>query len=322
MSKRIQRPAMTGAPATVTAAIVILLAAALSASGCTRAPATAIRFGIMPDADSLPFMVADANGWFEDQGMAVELVPFANAQEREAALQAGAIDGAVSDLLAAAFAAAGGFDLRVTSVTDGRYGLAVAPGSTAAGPADLRGASIGLSTNTIINYAVDAIMEAAGLSPGSYTATAIPKIPVRMEMLLAGQVDAACLPEPLLSAAAVRGARIVATTDAAGVDAGVVVFRKAFLDERLRDVQRLYTAYDRARTAVNADPESFRAFLVEKASFPEEVRDAYRFVTYREPTLPDATQVAAALAWMKAHGRLSVDLDPAAILDGRAVAGW
>lgn len=306
-------------PAAPLAALLALLALA----SCARKPAGApIRLGIMPDADSLPFMVAADEGFFTREGIQVELVSFANAQERDAAIQAGRLDGAISDLLAAAFAVAGGFDMAVTSVTDGRYGIAAAPGSKIEKASALKGASIGMSTNTIIQYAVDSLLAASGVPSGAYTVTAIPKMPVRMEMLLAGKVDAAGLPEPFLSVAAARGARIVATTDAAGIDAAVVLFFRAFLDTRLADVKKLYHAYDDARQSINADPDKYRDFLIEKASFPEEARYAYKFVAYRKPSLPSESQVEAVLAWLGERKLLSRELKAREILDGRAVAGW
>jgi len=305
------------------AAPLLLALALLPLASCARTEESSpIRLGIMPDADSLPFMVAADEGLFTREGIEVELVSFANAQERDAAMQSGRLDGTISDLLAAAFSAAGGFDVVVTSVTDGRYGIAAAPGSAAAAPADLKGKSIGMSTNTIIQYAVDSLMAEAGVPSDAWTTTAVPKIPVRMEMLLAGQVDAAGLPEPFLSVAAARGARILATTDEAGIDAAVVLFFKRFVDGHLADVKKLYHAYDDARQRINADPDKYRDFLVEKASFPEEARASYSFVAYRKPSLPAESQVEAVLEWMNARGLLSREIKAREMLDGRAVAGW
>jgi len=295
----------------------------LALSSCAaKKPAEPLRFGILPDADSLPFMVARDEGLFDKEGVKVELVPFVNAQERDAAIQAGRIDGAIADILAAAFLVAGGFDMRVTSASDGRYGIAAAPGSGITDAKGLAGKRIGMSTNTIIQYAVDAIAGAAGLSQDAYQSVAVPKMPVRMEMLLAGQIDAAGLPEPLLTAAVARGAVLVGTTDEFNIDAAVMLFSKAVLDTRLDEVRRLYKAYEAATEKIEAAPDSYRAYLVEKASFPEEVRNAYRFVRYRKPSLPAAGQIEAALAWMNARGLLSKDLKPADLLDGRAVAAW
>jgi NitT/TauT family transport system substrate-binding protein len=179
-----------------------------------------------------------------------------------------------------------------------------------------------MSTNTIIQYSVDAIALAAGLPEGSYQIVAIPKMPVRMEMLLAGQIDAAGLPEPLLTAAIERGATLIGTTEEFDIDAAVIMFSKAVLDKRLSEVKKLYKAYASATGRIGAAPDAYRAFLVEKAAFPAEVRDAYRFVEYREPALPPEAQIESAIAWMKARGLLSKELKAADLVDDRIVGPW
>ncbi|GHV33882.1 ABC transporter substrate-binding protein [Spirochaetia bacterium] len=281
-----------------------------------------LRIGIMPDADSLPFMVARDEGLFAQQGVQVELINFSNPQERDAAIQAGRLDGAISDLLAAAFFAAGGFDTRVTSVTDGRYGIVASPQSNITALAELRGKRIGLSTNTIIQYTVDAQLNAAGVSMTEYEAVAVPRMPLRVEMVLEGQIDGASLPEPLLTAAAAQGAALLSTTDTTGIDAGIMLFSKKVLDTRLDAVKAFYRAYYQAAQQINANPDAYRDYLVEKAGFPGAVKDAYRFVTYRKPSLPDAAQVEQALQWLKTRKLLEADINPGDLTDGRAISEW
>jgi NitT/TauT family transport system substrate-binding protein len=276
----------------------------------------------MPDVNSLPFMVARDEGFFEQAGVAVELIMFSNPQERDAAIQAGRLDGAVSDLLAAVFFAAGGFDTRVTSLTDGRYGIVASPGSQITTLQDLRGKRIGLSANSIIQYIVDAQMEAAGVPMTEYEAVAVPRMPLRLEMVLEGRIEGASLPEPLLTAAVSRGARLLSTTDATGIDAGILLFSRRILDTRLETVKAFYRAYYQAARKINADPGAYRDYLVEKAVFPAAVRDTYRFITYREPALPDASQIERVLGWLKARQLLKANLTFEDLVDGRAVSEW
>jgi NitT/TauT family transport system substrate-binding protein len=276
--------------------------------------------GILPDVDSLPLMVAAAEGRFAAEGVEVSLVPFKSALERDAALQSGAIDGAVADLLAAALQVQAGFDTRVASLTDGRYGIVAAPGSGIASSKDLAGVPIGISTNTIIQYATESLLAGAGLPAASISVTAVPKIQIRMELLLSGQLKAACLPEPFLTVARAKGARMIAASDDAGLRAGVLLFSGKVLDARLAEVSAFYRAYWKAASAINANADSYRPFLVDKAGFPEEARTAFRFVRYEAPRLPTEADVAAVLAWMRAKGILSAAIAPSSLLDGRAIA--
>jgi NitT/TauT family transport system substrate-binding protein len=183
--------------------------------------------------------------------------------------------------------------------------------------------------NTIIQYTVDALLEEAGVPANAYEAVPVARMPLRLEMVLNGQLDAASLPEPLLSAAIGRGALLLATTDTLGIDAGVLLFSKKTLDSRLEDVKRFYRAYDKAAHRINSDTDRYRDYLVREAAFPQAVRDTYRFVPYRKPTLPDTAQIGRALRWLKARQLLDLDLDAGLreadltdIVDGRAVAEW
>ena len=279
-----------------------------------------LKVGVFLDSDSLPLLVAESEGRFAAQGVNVKLVAFQNPVERDAAFQAGAVDGVVSDLLAAALAAQSGFDVRVTSLTDGRYGIVAAPSSTAACVKDLAGKSIGISTNSIIQYAADSFYTAAGLSPIQMKAVAVPKMPVRLELVLSGQLDAACLPEPLLTAAVGRGAKLLAKSDDLGLKAGIMLFSKKSLDAKLPQIQAFYRAYAAAAAAINADNGKYRPFLVEKVSFPASVKDSYIFVNYKLPRLPEIADVEKVIVWMKSRGILKADISAAALLDSRAIA--
>ncbi|MDR3248524.1 MAG: ABC transporter substrate-binding protein [Treponema sp.] len=272
-----------------------------------RSPAVPLRVGIMPDADSIPFMVARDEGLFEAEGVQVELISFLNPQERDAALQAGQLDASISDLLAAVFFAQGGFNFKVTSFTDGRYGIAGSPKLSITKLGDLRGKRIGLSTNTIIQYTVDAQLENSGLTMDAYQPVSVPRMPLRIEMILNGQIEAVSLPEPLLSAAVAQGANLLSTTSTVGIDAGVMLFSKEILDSRMDDVQHFYHAYYRAAQRINANPNDYRDYLVEKASFPAAVRDSYQFVTYRKPGLPETAQIDRVVKWLKDRQLLSID---------------
>ncbi|MBF1706100.1 MAG: ABC transporter substrate-binding protein, partial [Selenomonas sp.] len=75
-------------------------------------PLPKLTIGLMPDTDSIPFIIAAERGYFAEEGVEVELQPFKSAMDRDAALQSGNLDGAVSDLLAVIFARSGGFDVR------------------------------------------------------------------------------------------------------------------------------------------------------------------------------------------------------------------
>ena len=79
---------------------VVLSLMLLFVVGCGSEPREAtdvnlskLTIGLMPDTDSIPFIIAAERGYFAEEGVEVELVPFKSAMERDAALQSGNLDG-------------------------------------------------------------------------------------------------------------------------------------------------------------------------------------------------------------------------------------
>ena len=154
--------------------------AALSAvvlSGCSSqesaAPeATLMKIGTMQTEDSLPFWVAEQKGFYGDHDVEVEIVTFQSAQELSTAFAAGEIDGAMTDIMVSASLVASGIGLNLAWVTlgatpeQGRFGIQTSPESGIKSLADLKGKGIGVGSNTVPEYVMDKLMEAAGASEG------------------------------------------------------------------------------------------------------------------------------------------------------------
>ncbi len=170
---------------------------------CCAAPLAAqLSIGLMPACNSIPFVVAEKKGLFAAHGLQVTLVPFTGQLERETALQTGALDGTVSDLINAIQSWSHGSGARVTSVTEGNFALLSSPGSSLKSLSDWKARTsgsvrTGLLENSIVFYLSERMVMAAGADPKRIELVPIVQIPARLEMLLAGQVEAACLPDPL-----------------------------------------------------------------------------------------------------------------------------
>jgi NitT/TauT family transport system substrate-binding protein len=302
--------------------IIFALIAAIAFSALSPVAAQnkpALKIGIFADADSFPFAVCEAEGLFAQEGVAVELVRFQSAVERDSAFQAGSVDGIISDLLAALLAAQAGFPIKVASLTDGRYGIVAAPASKAKTLADLAGKPIGISSNTVIHYMVDTFMTNAGVDAAAIQLLPVPKMPVRLEMVLGGQIAAAGMPEPFISAAKARGAILLASTDDYGLGAGVLIFSTTSITEKKSDITKMYKAYWRAAQEINAAPSSYRSLLIQKAGFSEEAAKIYDFVVYKKPRLPSVADVERAQKWLTSKGLLKTRIDPLSLFDSRPI---
>lgn len=255
------------------------------------AAAESLKIGLLQIEDSVPFYVAEQLGYFDEEHIQVELVPFLSALERDSALTAGAIDGAISDPIGALLLDGGRGLIKITSLglgktsAEGVFAILAAPASKIETIDDLKGVEIAVSNATIIEYVTDRLLEAEGFSPEEIRKVEVKKMPIRMQMLLSGSVQAATLPEPLSSIAAGKGARVL-ISDADldhSLSQTVVIMRSKVLSEEKESVQALFRAYGRAVEAINSNPEQFRSLVVEKGRIPPFMADSYPIAVYPAP---------------------------------------
>lgn len=268
--------------------------------------APVLKIGVLSDVDSIPLIVAHDHGLFTAEKAPVQLVNFKSPVARDAALQAGEIDGAISDVLAAVFARQAGFDVLITSATDGSYKLVVKPGSTVQSIEGLAGKSVGISQNTIIEYCTDRMADAAGMSVDSVRKLPVSQMPVRLEMLQQGKLDAAVLPEPLASVAVAAGGRVLDSSDRLSINPGVIIFRNTAISEKADSIRSFYRAYNDAVSYLKRAPRSeYIDVLVESASFPSQASTSLVLPDYHRASAPKEREVTEVTQWLQVKGLAS-----------------
>lgn len=300
--------------------LAALSALVFAASGVSAGAETAkpVRIGLMADFTGLPFLVADQEGFFAAQGVKAEFKIFRSAVERDAALQAGTLDGTNADVVALISNRNAGFDLKVVASAQNRFSLlagpAVASQAKKAGraprTADLAGSSIGLSTNTVIEYVVDTLMASAGVS--DYRKTDVARIPVRLELLSQGKLDAASLPLPFDELAAASGCAIVADSVSAGLDPDLFMFFSADLAARPAEHRAVWKAVDAARALIAKTPDKYRPLLSERLGFSEDQARTVVFPAFPKYAPTGPAEIARVSAWMIGKGLMA---KPAAYAD-------
>ena len=272
-----------------------------------QVPAVKVTLGLLPIIDSLPFFVAQDKGYFKEAGLDVELMPTASATERDQAFIAGAIDGGVSDSVGAALLINGGGDAKIVSLSlgaapqEGRFALLLSPKSKITRPEQLKGVAIGISSNSVIEWVTEQMLVAQGLKPGDIKYSEVPKIPVRMQMLAGGQLEAATLPDPLATLAEKQGARVL-LDDSKGknLTQSVIILRGKLITENPDAVKKLLAAYAKAVSDINADHATYRQFMVDKKLLPEPLKDSYEYADFPLPQLPKDADFTPVLEWLKA----------------------
>jgi len=234
-----------------------------------------LKLGVLPVDATMPYAVAEHEGLYADEGIDVELVFFSSALERSSALVAGEVDGILSDPIGAALLKAGGTDIVVVSVSmGGIFNIIAGPDSGIGSVRDLKGKKIAISSGTIIEYVTDEMLEAEGIPGGEVDMVEIKSMPLRVELLLQNELDAATLPEPLSSLTLAKGGKlIVSGKDRLGGTKGpksFLIFRKKFARENPDTVKRFLRVNEKAVEAVNSDPERYKELFLETSNVPDE----------------------------------------------------
>lgn len=277
-------------------------------AGCGAKKESKMKIGLLPIADSLPFYVAADKGYFQAEGVNVELIQFESAVERDSAVGAGEIDGTLGDVLAVAALNNGGSPVKIVSLglgetgKEGRFAILSSPGSGITTPDQLRNVPVAISTNSIIEYVTDNLLAEHGLKPEEINKEAIPKIPVRFNLLLENKIKAACLPDPQAAMAESKGARLVIDDTSSNLSQTVIYFRTGYLDGNGKSVTKFLNAYARAAKEINENPAAYLDLLVEKARVPREALNVFTMDHYPSPQLPKKDQVEKVVQWMFGKG--------------------
>ncbi|GBG55652.1 metal ABC transporter substrate-binding protein [Sporomusaceae bacterium FL31] len=279
-----------------------------------------LTIGLMPDVDSIPFIIAQEKGYFKEEGLTVTLKSFKSAMERDSALQSGNLDGVISDMLAEAFAKSGGFDTVITSLTTGSYKLVVNKNEPAASIQELKGKEIAISKNTIIDYVTDKIASDGGVTANEINRIVIPQIPARLEMLQNNKIAAATLPEPLATIAVKNGARVIKSSEQLQLNPGVLIFTAKSVHEKEKEIQAMYRAYSKAIDYLANEPvDNYIDLLIDKGGFPKEVKGALVLPQYKKPAAPQQKDIDDVLTWLQQRQLIQTKYSYTDLVDTRFV---
>lgn len=276
-----------------------------SEGGVPANPVT-LKIGQLPIVDGLPFWVAEKNDYYKQAGVNVELVTFKSANERDAAILGGQVDGMLADLVASTTLLANGTRIQVASLSlgatkaEGPMAILAAPDAGISSVEQLKGVEIAISSNSVMHFVVEQLLLENGFKSGEIKTTSIPQIPLRFETLMSGKVKAAILPDPLWSLAVKMGAKLLVNDADAkqNYSQSVVVFTESALTAKADGIKRMFRAYNRAVYDIKEDPDSFKDLLVEKAGLPKEIKDAYKVVPFSGAKAPKKEDVESVVQWL------------------------
>lgn len=297
------------------AAALLLAVMCLSACGGEGAREDVLRVGVMYSSDIIPLAVMKDQALDRKHGVELDMQVFSSARDRDAALQSGGLDGVFTDFVGACIYQNAGMDVKITGITDGDYMLLAGPGTGIDSLALAEGQSVAISENTLIEYALDFLLEKSGVGPDYLEKVVVPRIPDRLEMLRTGGVALCLLPEPFATLAVDGGAVILGTANTENLYPAVSAFSGTAISQNKDAIRRMYLAYDEAVDYINSTlVADFEDVIIQGAGFPKELAGKIRLPTFRKNALPDGQSLEAAIGWASDRGLCDKSLTPADLL--------
>ena len=272
----------------------LLVAMSFVTVGCTSTEKSkeeelSLKIGLMPAVDTAPILIAQKKGYFDELGVKVDVEIYTNAENRQSALQANAIDGAMSDMIALATNVNGGFDIKATTMTDGMFPVLM--GKDADKKKDIK---VGMMEVSVSNFLIDEWLSADYNIEKVY----INEIPARLAAIASGELDMGLFPEPVASNGELKGLekKIFETKD--GINPDVMVFTGKALSEKEKAIELFHEGYNKAVEDINKDNTEALEILMEKIpNINPEAKELIVLPKYNKASLPSDEYITKIINW-------------------------
>ncbi|MDD5702048.1 MAG: ABC transporter substrate-binding protein [Dehalococcoidales bacterium] len=278
-----------------------------------------LRIGSLPRIFDLVLYTAQQEGIFEKNGLAVEIVPFRSVVERNNAFLAGQLDGFVDSIYEAIninkeqeYCKAVGHALMPSM-----FEIVVSPSSGIDSPAQLKGKEIATSTATIMEYALDTLLASEGIGAGEVSYVNVPNMPLRLEMMAQGQLDAAILTPPLSKAAIAAGNKLILDDTKQLLAGPGLIFSDETIQSKPDGINRFISSWQETVKIINASPDNYRGLLASTAQVPDTLAASYEVPVFPEVRPPSQEELSLLLDWMKSKDMLKTDIPYEQIVDTR-----
>lgn len=270
---------------------------------------TTVTIGMMSSSDVIPYVLINEKGLLKEKDVILNLEVFTSAKDRDAAFTAGELDGVLTDMIGVSMYQNANFDVRITGITDGDYILVAGEDTGIKTLADIKGKSIAISENTLIDYSLDYILTNNNMMSDDVVKEIVPRIPDRLELLRHGQIDLGLLPEPFVTLAIVDGATPLGSANEFGLYPAVSAFSMSSIEAKEEAIQAIYEAYNEAVTYMNETPlTEYEELVIKSVGYPEEMIGTITIPEFRISELPEKEVVESAIQWASERGLCKSDL--------------
>lgn len=296
------------------AVLLVIIMASTAGCGSKNAASEAanenmgLKVGVMPAVDAAPIFIAEKKGYFAELGLNVELQLYTSAMNRQSALQSGGLDGAMTDVIALINNVQNGFDIKVTTSTDGIFPFLIKKDFV-----EKKDIKAGMMEVSVTNYLSDRSLGDKYNVEKVY----INEIPARLEMVGKGTLDMAIIPEPMASQGELNGLtkKLIGNNDPFSPD--IMVFTGKAIKEKEKAVELFHKAYDKAVGEIAKDDRKAREVLIEALKLNPEIKDKIILPKYSKTRVPSKEYLQSIMDWNEKVLKKKIDLKYEDLVEGK-----
>lgn len=270
----------------------------------------ALKIGVMPAVDSAPILLADKKGYFTDLGIDVDVQVYTNASNRQSALQSGGLDGAMTDVIALVNNVGNGFDIKVTTSTDGVFPFLVRKDFT-----EKEDIKAGMMEVSVTNYLSDRSLG----SKYNVEKVYINEIPARLEMIGKGALDMAVVPEPMASQGELNGLNKLVIENSDEFSPDVMVFTGNAINNKEMSIRLFHDAYNKAVEEINQNDDEARDILIKALKLKPEIKENIIMPEYKMARIPSEEYFRSIIEWNEKVLGQKVSLKYEDLVEGKFV---
>lgn len=289
--------------------LLMALTGLLLLTACTsKTEEKVLKIGTLAAEGALPIIMAQEEGYFEEFNVKVEIIPFANPQDRNAAAQAKEIDGMIADAMSAFTFQEKGLNYLITSDINEDFIILSSPDSNITSMKDMNEKSVALIPGLILEYIMDVIAEEEAFK---YELLVMPSFSGRFEGLIQNQFDALVFTQPQANALMELGAHRLGSSAEYNIKGGALLFSDQVVMDYSKDLSNFYKAYNKAVDYLNNTKSKDFETVLEKHNFPQGMG---HYIDQKESPFTyaqeiDHVQLQAIAQWSKDKGLISNDVD-------------
>ena len=301
---------------------VLVVAAAVFLGGAHTASAEPVKLRVasISSIDAAALQAAKIKGFFDAEGLDVEIVPMVGGAAALPALASGQVQIAASNISSMILSAQQGMGFQIIAGGDSTgdtapdlAGMIAKPGVTISGGKDLEGKRLGVNTRKdVISLFAHAWAKKTGGDPELINYFEVP-FPQMVDAVREGRVDAAFVVEPFLSAGVASGAVQVVAWPYSTVLSRIPIMQfaahKSYIEANKDVITRFVRAYDRGADWMteNRGNDEWAALISSYTHIPADSLRKAGSPLY--PKTVDPAQIESVVALMKEYQLVKGDID-------------